>query len=86
MILAGEIEEMIVQRGGKHLESCQTRLIFTKVLRSKQVINLWLTPWYSVQKTRHMEESEITAAMKKILEWSGSYGNRDFVSNLENNT
>ena len=71
-ILAGDIEDMIVQRGGKILESYQLFDVY-EGSRSRPVINPWLIPWYSC-KDKTLEESEINTAMKKILNGLSSMG------------
>ena len=65
-IPAGDIEQMILQRGGKLLESCQLFDIYEGV----QIKQGYKSVAYSVTfraKDRTLEESDINAAMKKIL-------------------
>ncbi len=67
-ILAGQIEDMIIQRGGKNLESCELFDIYEGV----QIKNGFKSMAYSITfraKDRTLEESDITASMKKI--WNG---------------
>ena len=72
-ILAGEIEEMIVQRGGKHLESFKLFDIY----EGAQIKEGYKSMAYSVvfrAKDKTMEETEITTVMKKILNGLESMG------------
>ena len=65
-ILAGQIEAVLRQRGGKILESCQLFDIY----EGSQIKEGYKSMAYSVVFRHHdktLEESEITAAMKKIL-------------------
>ena len=67
-ILAGEIEDVIIQRGGKILESCQLFDIY----EGAQIRHGFKSMAYSITfraKDRTLEEGDITAAMKKI--WNG---------------
>ena len=67
-ILAGQIEAMINQRGGKILEDCQLFDVYEGV----QIKPGFKSMAYSVvfrAKDRTLEEGDITAAMKKI--WNG---------------
>ena len=67
-ILAGEIEDVIIQRGGKILESCQLFDIY----EGAQIRHGFMSMAYSITfraKDRTLEEGDITAAMKKI--WNG---------------
>lgn len=67
-ILAGQIEEMIIQRGGKILESCQLFDLY----EGAQIQKGYKSVAYSIvfrAKDRTLEESDITAVMKKI--WNG---------------
>lgn len=67
-ILAGQIEDMIIQRGGKILEDCQLFDVYEGV----QIRAGFKSMAYSIvfrAKDRTLEESDITAAMKKI--WNG---------------
>lgn len=72
-ILAGEIEAMIAQRGGKILESYQLFDIY----EGSQIKEGYKSMAYSIvfrAKDKTLEESEITAAMKKILNGLSSMG------------
>ena len=65
-VLAGQIESILEQRGGKILESCQ----LFDVYEGSQIKEGYKSMAYSVVFRAHdktLEESEITAAMKKIL-------------------
>ncbi|MDY5663710.1 MAG: phenylalanine--tRNA ligase subunit beta [Blautia sp.] len=65
-VLAGDIEAVIAQRGGKILESYQLFDIY----EGSQIKSGYKSMAYSVVFRAHdktLEESEITAAMKKIL-------------------
>ena len=65
-ILVGQIEEMIVQRGGKILESYQLFDIY----EGSQIKGGYKSMAYALVFRDHdktLEESEISAAMKKIL-------------------
>ncbi len=67
-LLAGEIEGMILQRGGRILEECRLFDIYEGV----QIKEGFKSMAYSITfraKDRTLEESDITAAMKKI--WNG---------------
>lgn len=67
-VLAGEIEDVIIQRGGKILESCQLFDIY----EGAQIRSGFKSMAYSITfraKDRTLEEGDITAAMKKI--WNG---------------
>lgn len=67
-ILAGEIEDVIIQRGGKILENCQLFDIY----EGAQIRSGFKSMAYSITfraKDRTLEEGDITAAMKKI--WNG---------------
>ena len=67
-ILAGEIEDVIIQRGGKILESCQLFDIY----EGAQIRSGFKSMAYSITfraKDRTLEEGDITAAMRKI--WNG---------------
>lgn len=67
-ILAGQIESMLIQRGGKNLESCRLFDIYEGV----QIKSGYKSMTYSVvfrAKDRTLEEADITSAMKKI--WNG---------------
>ena len=72
-ILAGDIEDMIVQRGGKILESYQ----LFDVYEGSQLKAGYKSMAYSVvfrAKDKTLEESEINTAMKKILNGLSSMG------------
>ena len=65
-VLAGQIEDVLVQRGGKILESYQLFDIY----EGAQIKTGYKSMAYSVVFRDHdktLEEAEITAAMKKIL-------------------
>ncbi|MDD6616903.1 MAG: phenylalanine--tRNA ligase subunit beta, partial [Lachnospiraceae bacterium] len=67
-ILAGQIEDMILQRGGKILEECRLFDIY----EGAQIKAGYKSVAYSIvfrAKDRTLEEADITAAMKKI--WNG---------------
>ena len=67
-ILAGEIEDTIIQRGGKILESCQLFDIY----EGAQIRHGFKSMAYSITfraKDRTLDEGDVTAAMKKI--WNG---------------
>lgn len=67
-ILAGDIENVILQRGGKILEECSLFDIY----EGAQIKNGFKSMAYSIvfrAKDRTLEENDITAAMKKI--WNG---------------
>lgn len=67
-ILAGQIEAMIIQRGGKNLEECRLFDIY----EGAQIKSGYKSVAYSIvfrAKDRTLEEADITAAMKKI--WNG---------------
>ena len=72
-ILAGQIEDMIIQRGGKILESFQLFDIY----EGAQIRAGYKSMAYSVvfrAKDKTLEEAEISAAMKKILNGLSSMG------------
>ncbi len=72
-ILAGQIESMIEQRGGKILESYQLFDIY----EGSQIQEGFKSVAYSITfraKDKTLEENEITAAMKKILNGLESMG------------
>ncbi len=72
-ILAGDIEDMIVQRGGKILENYQ----LFDVYEGSQIKAGYKSMAYSVvfrAKDKTLEESEINTAMKKILNGLSSMG------------
>lgn len=72
-ILAGQIEAMIEQRGGKILESCQLFDIY----EGAQIKEGFKSVAYSITfraKDRTLEESDVTGAMKKILNGLESMG------------
>lgn len=65
-VLAGDIEAMIAQRGGKILESYQLFDIY----EGDQIQEGYKSMAYSISfraKDRTLEESDVTSAMKKIL-------------------
>ena len=65
-VLAGQIEQIIAQRGGKILESYKLFDIY----EGSQIKDGFKSLAYSVTfraKDKTLEEAEITAAMKKIL-------------------
>ena len=67
-ILAGQIEEMIIRRGGQNLEGCELFDIY----EGAQIKAGFKSMAYSITfraKDRTLGESDITAAMKKI--WNG---------------
>ncbi len=67
-ILAGQIEAMILQRGGKILEECRLFDLY----EGSQIKEGFKSVAYSIvfrAKDRTLEETDITAAMKKI--WNG---------------
>lgn len=72
-ILAGQIEAMISQRGGRILESCRLFDIY----EGEQIKEGYKSMAYSIifrAKDRTLEENDITAAMKKILNGLESLG------------
>lgn len=72
-ILVGEIEKMIAQRGGKILESYQLFDLY----EGEQIKAGYKSVAYSIvfrALDRTLEESDITAAMKKILNGLESMG------------
>ena len=72
-ILAGQIEAMIEQRGGKILESYQLFDIY----EGEQIKEGFKSVAYSIvfrAKDRTLEEGDITGAMKKILNGLESLG------------
>lgn len=73
-VLAGEIEEMIVQRGGKHLESFKLFDIYEGT-QTKKAINLWLILWYSVQRQDH-GRSRDHYGDEEDPQWAGKHGYR----------
>lgn len=65
-ILAGQIESVIAQRGGKLLESCQ----LFDVYEGDQIKEGYKSMAYSISfraKDRTLEEADVAGAMKKIL-------------------
>ena len=67
-VTAGRIEDMILQRGGKILESCTLFDIY----EGAQIQEGFKSMAYSLvfrAKDRTLEEADITSAMKKI--WNG---------------
>ncbi len=72
-VLAGQIEAMIEQRGGKLLESCKLFDIY----EGEQIREGFKSVAYSVTfraKDRTLEESDVSGAMKKILNGLESMG------------
>ena len=72
-ILAGQIEDMIVQRSGKILESCQLFDIY----EGSQIAEGFKSMAYSITfraKDHTLEEKEITSVMNKILNGLSSMG------------
>ncbi len=72
-VLAGQIEAIIGQRGGKILESCHLFDIY----EGAQIKEGYKSVAYSITfraKDRTLEENDITAAMKKILNGLESMG------------
>ena len=72
-ILAGQIEEMIAQRGGKHLESYHMFDLY----EGAQIEKGYKSMAYSITfraKDKTLEESDIASAMKKILNGLESMG------------
>ncbi len=72
-ILAGQIEAMISQRGGKILESCELFDIY----EGAQILAGFKSMAYSLvfrAPDRTLEEADITAAMKKIMNGLESMG------------
>lgn len=72
-ILAGQIEAVIEQRGGKILESCQLFDIY----EGEQIKAGFKSVAYSITfraKDRTLEEGDVAAAMKKILNGLESLG------------
>ena len=65
-VLAGQIEEVILQRGGKILESCK----LFDVYEGDQIKQGYKSMAYSISfraKDRTLEEADISGTMKKIL-------------------
>ena len=65
-VMVGEIEHVIVQRGGKLLESCQLFDIY----QGSQIKEGFKSVAYSITfraKDRTLLDSDVNAAMKKIL-------------------
>lgn len=72
-ILAGDIEAMITQRGGKILEGCE----LFDVYEGEQIQEGYKSVAYSITfraKDRTLDETDINAAMKKILNGLTSLG------------
>ena len=72
-VLAGDIENMIIQRGGKILESVNLFDIY----EGAQIKEGYKSVAYSITfraKDRTLEENDITGAMKKILNGLESMG------------
>ncbi len=65
-VMVGQIEDMIVQRGGKILESCQLFDIY----EGAQIVAGYKSVAYSITfraKDRTLEDKEVNAVMEKIL-------------------
>ncbi len=65
-VLAGDIEQLIAQRGGKLLESCQLFDIY----EGAQIMEGYKSMAYSITlraKDRTLEDNDVNAVMKKIL-------------------
>ena len=72
-VLAGQIEAVLRQRGGKILESCELFDIY----EGSQITAGYKSMAYSLVFRHHdktLEEAEINAAMKKILNGLESLG------------
>ncbi len=72
-VTAGQIEEILIQRGGKILESC----ILFDLYEGSQIRPGFKSLAYSLvfrAKDRTLEEADITAAMKKIMNGLGAMG------------
>ena len=72
-ILAGQIEEMIAQRGGKHLESYHLFDLY----EGAQIEKGYKSMAYSITfraKDKTLEENDVASAMKKILNGLESMG------------
>ena len=72
-ILVGQIEEMIAQRGGKILES----YTLFDIYEGAQIKEGFKSVAYSISfraKDRTLEETDVAAAMKKILNGLESMG------------
>ncbi len=72
-IMAGQIEDMLVTRGGKMLESCQLFDIY----EGEQIKEGFKSMAYTLTfraKDRTLDENDVTAAMKKILNGLESMG------------
>lgn len=72
-VMAGQIEAMIEQRGGKLLESCQLFDIY----EGEQIKEGYKSIAYSITfraKDRTLEEGDVSGAMKKILNGLESMG------------
>ena len=72
-ILAGQIEEMIAQRGGKNLESYHLFDLY----EGAQIEKGYKSMAYSITfraKDKTLEESDVASAMKKILNGLESMG------------
>ena len=72
-ILVGQIEDMIIQRGGKLLESCQLFDIY----EGSQIVAGYKSVAYSITfraKDRTLTDEDVNAAMKKILNGLQSMG------------
>lgn len=72
-VLAGDIEAMIAQRGGKYLESYRLFDIY----EGAQIEEGYKSMAYSIvfrAKDKTLEEADVAAAMKKILHGLESMG------------
>ena len=72
-ITAGQIEAMILQRGGKLLESCELFDLY----EGAQIMTGYKSMAYTMTfraKDHTLEEAEVTAVMKKILNGLDSLG------------
>ena len=67
-ILAGQIEEMIIKRGGQNLEGCELFDIYEGAQIKAGIKSMAYSITFRA-KDRTLGESDITAAMKKI--WNG---------------
>ena len=72
-VLAGQIEHMIIQRGGKTLESCELFDIY----EGHQIKEGYKSMAYSIvfrSKEKTLEEAEVSTVMKKIMNGLESLG------------
>ena len=75
-ILAGEIEDVIIQRGGKILESCQLFDIY----EGAQIRSGFKSMAYSITfraKDTHTGRGRHHSCDEEDMEWTGSSRNRD---------